>query len=250
MGHGAEWLFCFHGYGESARSFELLEPLLGGRFTIIAIDMPFHGNTAWNDGLLFEPRELVELIHAIKPKPIPMHVLGFSMGGRVALQLLHDIPQEIARLVLVAPDGLHRNKWQWLATQTKTGNRLFRMAMQRPAVVKLVMAVARKVGAYPKRVQKFVSFYLDGDEQRNILYKRWSAMREFGPRKHLLRSVVLQHGIPVRMLFGKYDAVILARHGHAFARDSNGLVKVHEIDAGHQLLKTKYLPEILALINA
>lgn len=247
MGNGKDWLFCFHGYGESARTFEMLEPWLGKRFTIIAIDMPFHGETQWNDGLLFEPDALIGLIHFIKPKNIPMHVLGYSMGGRVAMQLLLNIPQEIAKLVLVAPDGLHNNKWQWIATKTWLGNRFFHMCMKYPALTLHLMDFGTKVGIYPKSLQKFVHYYLDDEEQRHTLYKRWTTMRKFSPGKASLRSTINQYKIPVQLLFGKYDVVIVAKFGKQFA-EGNEFISVKIIEAGHQLLKPKYLQVIVDLI--
>lgn len=248
MGTGAEWLFCFHGYGENADSFRLLEPALGARFTIIAIDLPFHGKTIWNDELLFTPESLVGLINLVKPQKMPMHLLGYSMGGRIAMQLVQLIPEQVGKLVLIAPDGFHKNKWQWIATRTKAGNRLFRYFMHRPAAVLALTDRAAKFGLYSKSLQKFIHYYLDDAEQRLLLYRRWTTLRGFRARKVLLRQIVLAHKIPVRLLFGKHDHVILSKHAAAFA-NSNPLIELKVIEAGHQLLKQKYLPQILDAIT-
>ncbi len=124
-GSGKEWLFCFHGYGYDGLSFDIFSSLLHKRYTIIAIDLPFHGQTNWQEGLLFEPEALVSIIHSIKSPDLKMSLLGYSMGGRVVMQLAQLVPEEINKIVLVAPDGFHKNKWQWLSTQTLAGNRLF-----------------------------------------------------------------------------------------------------------------------------
>jgi pimeloyl-ACP methyl ester carboxylesterase len=49
-GYGPGLIFCFHGYGENAVSFAIFEEILGDRFTLIAIDFPFHGKTDWQEG--------------------------------------------------------------------------------------------------------------------------------------------------------------------------------------------------------
>ena len=108
----------------------MMEKWLDQRFTIIAFDFPIHGKTNWNEGLLFEPHDLISIIDLIKPENKKIHMLAYSMGGRVALQLLQVMPEQIASLVLMAPDGLHKNKWQWLATKTKIGNLIFRSVMK------------------------------------------------------------------------------------------------------------------------
>ena len=240
FGHGPEWLFCFHGYGEDADSFLMMEKWLDQRFTIIAFDFPIHGKTNWNEGLLFEPHDLISIIDLIKPENKKIHMLAYSMGGRVALQLLQVMPEQIASLVLMAPDGLHKNKWQWLATKTKIGNLIFRSVMKNPFLLMSVLDFAGKINLYNKSLLKFVHYYLDDAEQRNILYRRWTTMRKFRPDKQILKSAINKHKITVTIVFGKYDRVILTKHGSTFSKGVEELIKVIELEAGHQLLREKH----------
>lgn len=248
FGHGAEWLFCFHGYGEDAGSFLVFEELLKSKFTFIVIDMPFHGQTDWKEGLSFSTKELIEVINLIKPAQEPMSLLGYSMGGRVALRLTEVIPQLIKRTVVVAPDGLHRNKWQWLSTQTLIGNRLFDHTMRHPFWMFRFMDIAGKWGLFNKSILKFVHHYLDDAEQRLALYRRWTTLRELRPNLALLERSITKYKIPVRMLFGKYDSVILTKHGTSFSKKGKGHIVIKEIEAGHQLLREKYASVIMALL--
>ena len=64
-GTGGRLLLCFHGYGESAASFAFLGEALGGDFTILAVDLPHHGQTEWNDGLYLSPRDLLHVLQKI-----------------------------------------------------------------------------------------------------------------------------------------------------------------------------------------
>ena len=57
-GAGPRLLFAFHGYSESASSFALIGEAIDTPFTLIAIDLPFHGQTEWKEGLSFAPDEL------------------------------------------------------------------------------------------------------------------------------------------------------------------------------------------------
>lgn len=247
-GHGAEWLFCFHGYGEEGSSFEMMEEFLADRFSIIAIDMPFHGQTNWQEGLLFPATDLIGIINRIKPAGEPFSLLGYSMGGRVALRLLQGIPGQIKKVVVVAPDGLHKNKWQWLSTRTKLGNRLFAYTMRKPFWMFRFMDISTKLGLFNKSIFKFAHYYLDDAAQRLSLYQRWTTMREFRPDLNVLRKSILTNKIPVRMLFGKHDRVILTKHGTRFSRQAGNTVLVKEIEAGHILLKEKYASLIAQLL--
>jgi pimeloyl-ACP methyl ester carboxylesterase len=249
LGNGPEWLFCFHGYGEDGGSFLPLAETLGEQFTLVAIDAPFHGKTDWQEGLLFEPADLVEIINRIKPANQQMRLLGYSMGGRIALQLLQLIPEQISKLVLIAPDGLHKNKWQWIATRTKIGERLFSYTMHNPYWIIGLLDLSAKLGLYNKNLLKFVHYYLDNEDQRLILYRRWTTMRKFRPDKALLKKIIIKNKIPVNILFGKYDRVILTKHGIHFSEHANDYIKVTEIEAGHQLLKERHIPLITTLLK-
>src|ERR1700683_4264497 len=97
-GSGKQLLLCFHGYGESAETFGFLEKYLSADFTIVAIDLPFHGKTIWKEGLTFSPADLInivtDIIQTSPAKNSRLYVAGYSLGGRVALHLLQLIPQK------------------------------------------------------------------------------------------------------------------------------------------------------------
>jgi pimeloyl-ACP methyl ester carboxylesterase len=249
-GYGPDLLFCFHGYGENAASFAIFEEMLGERFTLIAIDFPFHGKTDWQEGLLFAPSDLLAIVDMLNPARKPMQLLGYSMGGRVALQLLALTPGRVTGLVLIASDGLHKNKWQWLATRTKVGNRLFSFSMKHPFIMNGLLDLLSKLGLYNNSLLKFIHYYLDDVDQRMILYRRWTTMRKFRPNLGLLKRIVQEKKIPINMLFGKFDRVILAKNGWQFSKHSGGYIKVTEIDAGHQLLRDKHVALIAGMIGS
>src|SRR6476646_10231140 len=133
LGSGARPVFCFHGYGEDASSFAFLESHDAGKFSFFAIDLPYHGLTEWNEGYNFttdDLREIVELIMLENKKATlegndKITLMGFSLGGRMALALYEKMFTSVEELVLLAPDGLKVNFWYWLSTQTWIGNRLF-----------------------------------------------------------------------------------------------------------------------------
>lgn len=243
-GQGPEWLFCFHGYGEDSRSFLCLEKELAAAYTVIAIDLPFHGKTEWREGLLLEPGHLLQLVNELRPPGQPFHLLGYSMGGRMALQLLQLLPDEVRSMVLVAPDGLHKKIWQKLATRSLLGKRLFKQVMDQPKWLLGTLDLATRLGLYNRNLLKFVHYYLDESEARKMLYQRWTTMRKFRPDKKLLKQLIKQHKIPVNLIFGRYDRVILTRYGTAFSQKSEGYIRLTELPAGHQLLREKYAATI------
>lgn len=91
-------LALLHGWGMNARVFDTLAALLRERFEVRALDLPGHGgrvplleNTlqTWAD-------DLAEQL------PPDTTVLGWSLGGQVAMRAARVYPDKIARLVLLA----------------------------------------------------------------------------------------------------------------------------------------------------
>lgn len=91
-------IVLLHGWGMNARVFDALAARLAGGFDVHAADLPGHGgraplaaNTlaAWAD----------DLAHTV---PDGATLVGWSLGGQVALRAAIDHPQRIARLVLLA----------------------------------------------------------------------------------------------------------------------------------------------------
>ena len=180
--NGDKILFCFHGYGENAETFLFLEKYLEKKYTLIAIDFPLHGKTVWGNDEIFLPDDLINIIELINPEPEKkFSVLAYSMGGRIALHLLQTIPESIENIGLVAPDGLHLNFWYWLGTQTKTGNRLFKITTKNPAWIFWLMNMIDKTGLLNKSLVNFSRKFLEDKQERIMLYKRWTMMKKFKP---------------------------------------------------------------------
>ncbi len=83
---------------------------LGRRARLHLIDLPGHGRSAWPAGA----STLRDLARAVSPHvPNGAAVLGWSLGGMVALELARSRPGDLAALVLIAttPCFLARDDW-------------------------------------------------------------------------------------------------------------------------------------------
>jgi len=254
FGTGNKLLICLHGYGEDGSSFAPLEKKLGDEYTLIAMDFPFHGMTEWNEGFLMTPNDLMNILNTIiqqnenvKDKLSKFSVIAFSLGGRVALHMLQLMPSQIERAVLIAPDGLHQNFWYWLATQTFLGNKLFVYTMKKPHWFFILTSFGHKIGLLNKSIAKIIHYYLDDERGRTLLYQRWTTMRRFKPDANTVTQIIDKYQIPLRLLFGRYDRIILSRRSKFFKNSK--YVKVTIIDAGHQLLKEKFADDIALLFS-
>ena len=246
-GNGAKILLCLHGYGENGSSFEFLEKDLGATYKLFAVDLPFHGATKWNEQKPFTTEDLLSVLYSFHTgQNSSFSILAYSMGGRAAMHMLQQFPEKVKRIVLVAPDGLHENFWYWLATQTSVGNKLFNTTMNHPRWFFTFLDTAGKVKILNKSIIKFVHHFLDNEEERILLYKRWSVMRKFKPNPAAIKKICSDKKIPLHFIFGSYDRIILSKRADVFKNEKD--IQIHIIEAGHQLLKEKYTREITSLL--
>jgi pimeloyl-ACP methyl ester carboxylesterase len=220
---------------------------------MIAIDFPFHGKTTWNEGLSFTPDHLHEIIQLIRSesqiKSESIYLLGFSMGGRVALSLLQCIPDKIKKLVLIAPDGLKINFWYRLATQNKEGNKLFLHIIQKPGFIFNILKVANGLNLVNASIYKFISFHIHDKQVRDDLYKRWTTMRGFRPDIQKIKSIIEENKIPVRMLYGDHDRIIKFERAEKLIKGIEAYCELKVIPAGHQLLNHQNTDTIIELLK-
>jgi pimeloyl-ACP methyl ester carboxylesterase len=90
-----------HGLPGTHKDFDPLLPHLRGRH-VIAIDRPGFG---WSKGGWLPYQEQIELVHEMltQLRLSPAIVVGHSFGGTLALGLARRYPQDIAKMILVAP---------------------------------------------------------------------------------------------------------------------------------------------------
>jgi pimeloyl-ACP methyl ester carboxylesterase len=253
FGSGPQLLFCFHGYGRDSYSFGCLQKALGNTYTLIAIDMPFHGLTAWKNKLTFHPNYLVQVMQQIRKKynsdKEKFSVLGFSMGGRIALHLVQVLHKHIDRVVLIAPDGLKINFWHWFCTHTWPGNKLLGYTINHPSWVLYLLKLAERTRVINASVASFVHYYLHDHEQRQTLYQRWTTLRKFTLNIDRLKKTIIKNKIPVRMLFGLHDQIILSSSGRKFRRGIEEYATVKVINETHYLLREAHAQTIKQLFT-
>ena len=235
-GQGPHITVCLHGFGEFARTFEPLAEGLPGH-TLVAIDLPWHGETEWKEGLDLQVDELAGIIASIPEVGYaPFGLMGYSMGGRICLSLLQAVPDRVHYLLLIAPDGLRESFLYRLATRNRAGNRLFRYTMENPAWFLGVLAAGRRAGLVNESIMKFVRMYVDDPPMRRRVYEVWTTMRRFRPDLADIKRKIQRQRLPVYMLFGRYDRIILPAYGQRFVRGLEGIARMDVLDVGHQVL--------------
>lgn len=93
-----------HGFTWTSDAWHAIAEGLSAQFRCIAVDLPGHGGTAWPEALpppTFEKvsHALLELLGELKSPP--PHLVGYSLGGRLALRMATLDASKFERLALI-----------------------------------------------------------------------------------------------------------------------------------------------------
>jgi 3-oxoadipate enol-lactonase len=126
-GHGRPILFL-HAFAVSGEMWlPQLPTLVEAEYEVICVDLRGHGSSSAQSGF-FTISQMADDIHQLinKLSLDQFCVVGLSMGGRVALRLALDYPQDIAALVLVSaksePAREIKTELEALAKRAEQGN--------------------------------------------------------------------------------------------------------------------------------
>jgi len=242
-GSGTETVLCLHGFGREAEDFEVFLPLMKSSQRIVAINLLAHGNSVFpKERISRQPlskTEWCELIAALLQslQTKRFHLIGYSMGGRLAMVLAEQMADKILSMVLLAPDGLKVNLIYRFVSETKFGRVLYRSIIQNVNWLFGLVDLLSTLRLLDRKIHRFVHLQLETKEKRQLVYDAWLIHRKLFPTLSAVARTIESNGIPFSLLFGRYDKIIPARHGHRLLKHFNTPKKAVLLDLGHRLLQ-------------
>lgn len=91
-------LVLLHGWGMNLRVFDALRTRLAPRYAVTALDLPGHGASPWPSGCTLE-RQLQLIVEQLPPDST---LVGWSLGGQLALRLAARAACAVRRVVLIS----------------------------------------------------------------------------------------------------------------------------------------------------
>lgn len=247
-GSGPRLAVCFHGFLEDSTGFRALTEYLPDH-TIVAFDLPFHGRTIWREGLYLGVREWIDIISKCPEVGERNYgIIGYSMGGKMALSVYESRAERVPFLWLIAPDGLKPDPWHRFATQTKAGHSIMRHTLQKPQGFFLLLNFLERTKLINGSISKFVRYYMQDEAMREKVYQTWMTFRDFRPDTKKITTLIERYRTDLSMVFGRYDRLCPAARGLEFSRGLSD-VRMNILPAGHLLMREHHLPAVAAALT-
>jgi len=216
-------IVLIHGMAGSSRAWREVMPLLAQSYTVIAPDLPGHGDSAkpvgdyslgaYASGL----RDLIVGALGIEKATI----VGQSLGGGVALQLAYQHPELCERLVVVGSGGLGREVSFALRLLSLPGVEyllplLFPRFLREPGDRLGAFFNARGIRA--PHVAEMWSAYssLTETENRSAFVRTLRGVIDAGGQTvSALDRLYLAAAVPTLIVWGELDSIIPVEHAHS-----------------------------------
>lgn len=245
FGKGSIPLIAFHGFGRHATDFKVFEPLLGGKYTIYAFNLFHHGNSVYPNDRVEQhtlTKDELKNIFSLFLTRFPhqkISIMGYSLGGKIALILTELFSDRVDSLWLFAPDGIKPNFWYVLASKTTLGRHIYKYFIHTPRLFFNLINIFHKMGLINDKIKKFTMHNMDDAGKRILVYTVWLTFKDTNPDMKVCIENINRLHIPVYQFFGVNDQVIKPQLGDWFSKKIHQEDHFHILPTGHQLLTVK-----------
>lgn len=251
-GVGGEIVLCLHGFGRSAFDFEVFIPLLSHDQSLVALNLLQHGNSVFPaDRVVSSPPGIdtwCAMLDAVLDS-VPadkVHLVGYSLGGRLAMAYVARRPHRVSSLLLMATDGLFIHPFYRLFAMTLAGRRLGRFMVDHPLLALRLVKALIALRLLSPNVGRIALGQLSSRELRWQVYAVWTLHRKIHLRPDDWLPLLSQHGIGFRAVFGQYDKLIPPVMADRIAGVLRHRRFLLEAPLGHRLLVNETAAWLLA----
>lgn len=218
-GQGPRLLLTLHGIGGKGRLFANVTQPMWADYTILSLDLPYHGETQWN-ATDYTAQQLADILGQLAGSNHQFDLMVHSMGGRLLVGLIPLLIQRIGRLYLFAPGGFQyvfTESRPWWAHVVRDGIR--RLFEPNEGFVRILDG-AHRLGLLNEQSHRLFVDQIRTPERRARLLRSWVSLAHFPMRmRRRERQLLLEQQVPLHFFVGNRDAITPAKHAQRFLKE-------------------------------
>lgn len=195
-------IVLLHGWGMNAAVFDNISADLARTREVVRLDLPGYGGSRWDPSLSFS-----EQAHWIASELPSADILGWSMGGLYALEMIRQKPTQFRRLYLVCCNPCFVSRDDWTCAVDAEIFDEFARGLR---------------NGWEATVSRFLALQMHGSNNaRSLIREMMASLKsagepdpqalEFGLqllKQQDMRSSLAGFDIPVKMILGHRDALV------------------------------------------
>lgn len=222
-------LVLVHGFLGSSYDFSQIIPDLSKDYHVVATDLIPFGFSSKNTDILLSKENISEyLFKSLKEIGVDdFFLIGHSMGGEVAINLLLNHPEEVERLILIDSAGYNENnqstpKNQYLASL------YLKIGFQNYPLQNLLFNLAFYDTSVVSKEDFQGSYYLVYNLPSEALYK-FNIDDDGGEIKEKIKNIK----VPTLIIWGENDEIIPVEYAYKFNEDIEESELIIFSECGH-----------------
>ncbi len=243
-GTGQKTFVCFHGHGHNMHYWEFLADhfedsrvvsfniFQHGKSELIEDDL-HHANLAELFQLIFEKEQIHDFIS-----------VGYSLGGKFALNLVNYFPTKVYKVILVAAEGIRPNNFYNLSSRILIMRKLYKLAIEKPGWIFRPAKFLERIGVFSPSLMKFIELQMGEQEKRQMVYNTWAKFRFIFPNQGRLKKNIQEQNINLFLIIGSKDRICKPETGRSFIKKI-GVGEFREISTSHDVFRKDYLENLL-----
>lgn len=247
--------FAFHGFARPLEDMLAWEPHWSHEGLLVCIHLPHHGKSGPISGLApmdhpLTSNDLIAILEQIAREEgaasTRWNMIGYSIGGRVALALFHHRPDQWNHVVLMAPDGLKKSPFYRVTVHTKLGKWMWFAIDKNAPLVLSCLNRLRRWKLISNHLHSFCEFHLVSHEMRMMVWHGWRSHRALWPSKEALRKAMTSWQGQMDLCFGDRDLIIPYANSLHLQRalGTQPHIRFHVIPSGHGMLREDVIIEV------
>ncbi|PHS72439.1 MAG: pimeloyl-[acyl-carrier protein] methyl ester esterase [Cycloclasticus sp.] len=210
-------------------------------YRVFCVELPGHGESEYTQHWMMD-----ELLEALaKQLPATANVLGWSLGGMVALAFADKYPQRIEKLILLASSAKFTQSDDWVFAVEKDTLKMFAAGLvdNASATIKRFLLLQTHGIAEPKKMNGCLKHSVSVPSDIKGLESGLYILQNTD-----LRKALQQIACPVLMILGKKDALIPVGVG-AELLNINPTIKLRLIEQATHVPFLSHQNEVAQVLN-
>jgi pimeloyl-ACP methyl ester carboxylesterase len=244
FGTGTRLLIIFHGFAGRAAFFEHFVDILSPHFDVVAVDLPYHGDTIWAPAT-FKPHHIEQLVAGILAQTghEKFSLMAHSMGGFIALKTYQLMPQKVEELILLAPGGIYKalsfNRFLFHAHT----RRFLRFSLGSRFVPRIIHA-GYKMRLLHRSFYEFMYSQFESESRRDRLFNSWVSLYYFDFEHEAIQAILREYQTPICFFYGTKDKITPVKYAEIFCQ-AVPQAKIIQVEDNHFFIRSP-LKEVLS----
>ncbi|MGB0422969.1 MAG: alpha/beta hydrolase [Flavobacteriales bacterium] len=253
LGTGSVPILCFHGFGRPLEDMYLFSQILAEGEYIVSAHLFHHGNSSWSKSLEnkegLSPSAFAMFIDEFMLflKTEEYRLIGYSLGGRICMNLFLERSDRIDKMLLVAPDGLYKNPFYVWSIKSYLGRKLFSSLINNPKPLLDLVNFLRLIRLFPVKLHRFIHVHMGANkttEERARILSSWTTFVQFFPDLNQLVKLLKTEEVNFSLILGEFDSVIKKKYANKLIDAGQDPSSIHYLNSGHLLLNEKTIQHI------